>query len=322
MLCHHIFGPVPSRRLGVSLGVDLLTHKICSMDCVYCECGKTTQQTLDRAEYVLFSRIQQELDHYFRRHRDPDVITFSGSGEPTLNIHIGKVIQYIKQKKPDIPVAVLTNASLLHDPDVFTALLAADIVIPSLDAVLVSTFKKMNNPHPDLDPEEILNGIERFSKACHSYQAYKGKLWLEIFVLPGFNDTRPDLDALRKAVLRIKPDRVQLNTLDRPGALPDILPASPEALESASRKLGIDNCDILARVHPDTEAKINRKDVKAAILETICRRPSTLEDLKKMINVETPVIHFYLKRLEKENRIAGKKQARGIFYQTLKVNPK
>lgn len=315
MRYHHIFGPVPSRRLGVSLGVDLVTHKICSLDCVYCECGRTTQQTLERAEYVLFTRIKQELDHYFWHHRDPDVITFSGSGEPTLNINIGRVIQYIKQKKPEIPVAVLTNASLLHDPDVFKALLAADLVIPSLDAVAAPTFEKINNPHPDVNPEEILNGIEQFSKA------YKKKLWLEIFILPGFNDSLSDLDDLRKAILRIKPDHVQLNTLDRPGTLPDITPASPAALASVSKKLGIDHCDIVG-VNPDTDAKINREDIKAAILETICRRPSTTEDLKRILNVEKPVISLYLKRLEKENRIAVKKQTRGIFYQTIKANHK
>ncbi len=110
----YLFGPVPSRRLGMSLGVDLVPKKVCSLDCVYCEVGKTTKLTLERREYIKFNKVKEELTHYFRNNPDPDYITFSGSGEPTLNIFIGEVLQFIKQIKPNIPIAVLTNGTLFY----------------------------------------------------------------------------------------------------------------------------------------------------------------------------------------------------------------
>ena len=109
----YIFGPVPSRRLGMSLGVDLVPHKVCSLDCVYCECGPTTKLTTDRKEYIPYEKITKELAHYFANNPDPDYITFSGSGEPTLNSRMGDVLEFIKEKKPNVPIAVLTNGTLL-----------------------------------------------------------------------------------------------------------------------------------------------------------------------------------------------------------------
>ena len=154
MAYQHIFGPVLSRRLGVSLGVDMVYHKVCSMDCIYCECGKTTLLTSQRDDYVDFDKVVQELDHFFSHHPDPDYITFSGSGEPTLNVHLGQVIHFIKQKKPDIRVAVLTNAGSIFDVDIRKELQEADLVIPSLDAVSPRAFKQINRPCASISPEK------------------------------------------------------------------------------------------------------------------------------------------------------------------------
>jgi wyosine [tRNA(Phe)-imidazoG37] synthetase (radical SAM superfamily) len=139
----YLFGPVPSRRLGMSLGVDLVTHKVCSLNCIYCECGATTELTIKRKEYVPICDVKNELKHYFENNPDPDYITFSGSGEPCLNSGIGEVIEFIKSKRDDISVAVLTNGTLLNQIQVRKELLKADLVMPSLDAAERYCFTKI-----------------------------------------------------------------------------------------------------------------------------------------------------------------------------------
>lgn len=307
----HIFGPVPSRRLGISLGVDLVIHKICSLDCVYCECGKTTVLTCRTKEYVRLIDVKKELDHYWKNNADPDFITFSGSGEPTLNSRLGEVIDYIKEKKPDIKVAVLTNSTLICDPGVGRALLKADLVVPSLDAVTKKAFSRINRPHADLDLNEIVNCLEAFAKN------YRGKIWLEVFILPGINDCESDLLELKQAIKRINPEMIQINTLDRPGTLSDIKPASRQQLEKVIRILGFPNAEIIAKGN-DIKAGILRKDIKAAIVETIHRRPCTKKDLLQILGVEKEVMDKVIHVLEQEKKIIGKTRDRGIFYQTIK----
>ena len=155
----YLFGPVPSRRLGISLGVDLVTHKICSLDCVYCECGSTTNLTCERKEYVPLKDVLKELEHYFENNQNPDYITFSGSGEPTLNTTIGKVIEFIKKNKKTVSVALLTNGTLFSKKDVRDDVMNADLIIPSLDAVSAQAFRKINRPCPDLNLEEYIQGL-------------------------------------------------------------------------------------------------------------------------------------------------------------------
>ncbi len=149
----YIFGPVPSRRLGMSLGVDLVPHKVCSLDCVYCECGKTTKLTTDRMEYILYDKVTDELKHFIENNPAPDYITFSGSGEPTLNSRIGDVLEFIKKIKPDIPVAVLTNGTLFNDKQVRSEIMDADVVLPSLDAASQEVFEKINRPNQTNEQE-------------------------------------------------------------------------------------------------------------------------------------------------------------------------
>ncbi len=308
----HIFGPVLSRRLGVSLGVDLVTHKICSMDCIYCECGKTTQLTNERKEYVPFETVIKELDHYFKNQSDPDYITFSGSGEPTLNSSLGRVIDHIKAKRPGVSVAVLTNASLLSDPEVRRQLLKADLVVPSLDAVTSSAFSKINRPCANIDVLDTVNGIYDF------VAQYKGKIWLEVFILPGINDERADLEQLKNIIKQINPARVQLNTLDRPGTLQNIRPATEKELSRVIKILDYQPIEIIAKVQETVQKVIKRKDVRQAILETIHRRPCTKIDLQKILGVEQAQIDDCILMLEKENKIIGSVQKRGMFYQTVK----
>ena len=221
----YLFGPVPSRRLGISLGIDLVPMKTCTLNCIYCECGKTTHLTLARREYVPSEEVKTEFLHYLANHPKPDYITFSGSGEPTLNSGIGETSGLFGRTRPTYPVAVLTNGTLLFDPKVRDDLKAAAVVMPSLDAATEKVFRKINRPHPRLAVDRMVDGLIRFR------EEFSGRLWLEIFIVPGLNDSKEELTALKLAIEKISPDQIQLNTLDRPGTVPDIRPASPEELE-------------------------------------------------------------------------------------------
>ncbi|MCD4730368.1 MAG: radical SAM protein [Bacteroidales bacterium] len=305
----YLFGPVPSRRLGMSLGVDLVPHKVCSLDCVYCECGPTTKLTVERKEYILYEKVTKELEHYFKHNPDPDYITFSGSGEPTLNLRIGDVLKFIKQKKPNIPVAVLTNGTLLSQKQVREELLDADIVLPSLDAALNASFSKINRPNPAINIEEYINGIRDFRNK------FKGKIWLEILIIPGYNDNKAELTALKDAIKKIRPDRIQLNTLDRPGAIQDIRAASRSELKQIIDFWKMDNVEIIASSPERKKMKSFRKDIEAAILETIYRRPCTVHDLAKILGIHINEVNKYLDVLDSENKIISVRQERGLFYQ-------
>ena len=312
MKYRHLFGPVASRRLGVSLGVDLVVHKVCTLDCVYCECGKTTTLTRERRAWVPLDRVRAELDHYWAHHDDPDYITFSGSGEPTLNRDIGAVIAHIKQHKPGIRVAVLTNATLLSDPDVRADLSLADLVVPSLDAVSGKAFEKLNRPHSGIFPDQVLCGIETFART------FKGKLNLEIFILPGVNDTPDELAQLRVAADRIAPDMIQLNTLDRPGTEAELRPADRETLERIRSFLGQERTQIIARLPKADRAARKTCDLEAAVLETILRRPCTCKDLSAMLGADAATVQALLDRLEAGGKILAQPGDRGRFYQTRK----
>ena len=310
----YIFGPILSRRLGISLGIDLVPHKTCSLDCLYCECGKTTNLTLEQKEYVSFKHIKEELDHFLMNNKEPDYITFSGSGEPTLNNCLGKVIEYIKEKRKDIKVAVLTNSTLFNYQEVRQILLKADLVVPSLDAVSKKAFVKINRPEKKLDINEIIKGIETFAGE------YKGTIWLEVFILPGVNDSESDLLLLKKAIEKINPEKVQLNTLDRPGTVSNIRPASKNELDRVKKILGFNNMEIIAKIDENKKAFTGEqpKDIKAAIIKTINRRPCTKQDLIQLLGIETETLEKHLNILEKEKIIAGKTSERGIFYNTVK----
>ncbi|MEN8224699.1 MAG: radical SAM protein [Bacteroidota bacterium] len=304
----YLFGPVPSRRLGMSLGIDLVPYKICTLDCVYCECGATTKLTTDRKEYVLFDKVKLELKHYFKDNPDPDYITFSGSGEPTLNSRIGDVISLLKKLKPDIPLAVLTNGTLLSSKLLRSELLKVDVVLPSLDVAVNVPFQKLNRPHPSLQLNKYIKGLQDFRNE------FSGKIWLEVFILPEYNDSEEDLMVLKNAIKQIKPDSVQLNTLDRPGALQDIRPATYDELTRISNLWKLENVEIIAAAPKRKEVKSYREDIETAIMETLARRPCTIDDLSEILGVHATEINKYLGVLEEGNKITTSVQSRGIFY--------
>ncbi len=305
----YLFGPVPSRRLGMSLGVDLVPRKVCSLDCVYCEVGATTKLTIERKEYILYDKVTKELEHYFSTSPEPDYITFSGSGEPTLNSRIGDVLEFVKRKKPYIPVAVLTNGTLFHDRNVRRELLNAAVVLPSLDAALDSSFQKINKPASQLKIDAYIQGLEDFRNEYH------GEIWLEVLIIPGYNDSKENLSALKKAFKRIKPNRIQLNTLDRPGTIADIRAASRQELQRIMEYWNMKNVEIIAAAPERKDIKSYREDTESAILGTISRRPCTLDDLIRILGLHVNEINKYLDVLEADGKIKPVRQERGLFYQ-------
>ncbi len=308
----YIFGPVPSRRLGMSLGVDLVPHKVCSLDCVYCECGKTTKLTTDRMEYILYDKVTAELAHFFENNPAPDYITFSGSGEPTLNSRIGDVLQFIKRTKPGIPVAVLTNGTLFYDKQVRSEILDADVVLPSLDAASQEVFDKINRPNQKLTVDEYIDGIVTFRNE------YKGKIWLEVLIIPGYNDSESELILLKEAFNRIKPDSIQVNTLDRPGTVENLRSATRAELQRVVDFWDMENVEIISAAPDRKNIKSYREDIETAILETIFRRPCTVDDLVKILGRHINEVNKYLDVLEAEGKIEHVRQERGVFYKVVK----
>ena len=307
----YLFGPVPSRRLGMSLGIDLVPKKVCSLNCVYCEVGKTTNLTLDRKEYIKFDDVKEELIHYFNNNPNPDYITFSGSGEPTLNICIGDILQFIKQYKPNIPVAVLTNGTLFYDKDARKSIMDADVVLPSLDAATEYVFKRINRPNKNLDFNKYIQGLIDFRKE------FNGKIWLEIFILPDYNNDKNELEELKKLILKIKPDQVQLNTLDRPGTVLNLRGATRKEMQEIVDLWKLNNVEIIAASPERKNILSYRNDTETAILETIHRRPCTLDDLNKILGIHINEINKYLDVLDAEGKIEIIEQERGYFYKII-----
>lgn len=304
----HLFGPVPSRRLGMSLGVDLVPHKVCTLNCVYCECGRTTNLTIERKEYVPFDEVCSELKVIMANNPEPDYFTFSGAGEPTLNSRIGDVLDFIKDNWPKIPVAVLTNGSLFSNKEVRQELLNADVVLPSLDTASDRAFRKMDRPYSKLDINEYIQGLVDFRKE------FSGEIWLEVLILPGYNDDEENLRLLKEAFLKIKPNSIQVNTLDRPGTVDNLRPANKAELQHIVDFWNLENVEIIASVPERKDIKAYREDTESAILETIARRPCTLEDLEKILGIHINEINKYLGVLEEDKKIDTIRQERGMFY--------
>lgn len=307
----YLFGPIPSRRLGMSLGIDLVPKKVCSLNCVYCEVGKTTLLTTERKEYSPIDEITSELREYLDNNPDPDHITITGSGEPTLNSKLGDFIDFAKKIRPNIPLAILTNGTLLSDPEVRSELMKVDKVLPSLDAATKIAFLKVDRPNSRLDLKTYIDGLVEFRKS------YKGIIWLEVFIIPGYNDDPENLLAFKKAFEKIKPDSIQLNTLDRPGLSTNIRAATRQELQEIINFWALDNVEIIAAAPKRKKIVAYRKDTESAILGTLERRPCTVEDLQKILGVPENDILKYLDVLTFENKLKTSTGGRGVFYEVV-----
>jgi len=265
----YIFGPVPSRRLGLSLGVDLIPPKTCSYDCLYCQIGKTTCKAIEPSAYVPVEAVIAELDETLAKVQ-PDYVTFSGSGEPTLHAGLGQLIAYVKERTR-AKVAVLTNGSLLYRPEVRERLLQADMVMPTLSTVREETYRAIHQPHEHLNVAGLLSGLKSLRKT------FRGQLFIEVMLLAGFNDRDEEIEALRQGVLEIAPDRVQLNTVVRPPANAKAIPLDRKKLEYIKRVFG--ECAEIIATAPIKEKQHFQGTLSAAVLEMARRRPVTVEDV-------------------------------------------
>ncbi|MFA5356998.1 MAG: radical SAM protein [Candidatus Omnitrophota bacterium] len=237
----YIYGPVRSRRLGLSLGISLTPHKVCTFDCVYCQIGTGVSTVSDRKEYIRAEEILEEirlwLENNTREAAQLNYITFSGAGEPTLNSRIGGLIKGIRGLT-NVPVAVITNASLLNSAQVRSELLQADLVVPSLDAVTPEIFARVNRPKKGIKVEDIINGLIAFRKE------FKGKIWLEIMLVKGINDGLDSVFSLKDVIDKINPDKINLNSPVRATAQKNIAAADEERLCQIREILG-DRCQIV-----------------------------------------------------------------------------
>ena len=303
----YLFGPVPSRRLGISLGVDLVPHKTCSLNCVYCECGRTTNLTIEIKEYVPTKVVLSELSHFLDTQPKLDYITFSGSGEPTLHSGIGEIVRFLKDSFPFYKIALLTNGTLFYQQGLINDVKAVDLILPSLDTASDQIFRKLNRPARVLKIETIIDGLAELRSQ------FNGQIWLEVFIVPGLNDTKNEIDQLKKAIQRFKPDKIQLNTLDRPGTDSWVEPAAKETLENIASRLNWQT-EIIANFQKREQMASYNNDIENAIFQTIKRRPCTVEDLSSTLGLHPNEINKYIETMLERCRISSVIMERGVFF--------
>ncbi len=273
----YIFGPVPSRRLGQSLGIDTIPLKTCNWNCVYCQLGRTQPIVNQRREYYPSDEILAEVQEALKAHRPGEIdwVTFVGSGEPLLHDRIGYLIRQVKSMT-DLPVAVITNGSLLYLPEVRQEVFAADAVLPTLDAGTAELYRKINRPHPELSFDRLVNGLETFR------EGYSGKLWVEVMLVRGMNDTPQALMDIAKILQRIEPDAVHINLPTRPPVETWVQPPTEESLMQAIAILG----NIAEVVHP-AEGSFDLsgyENVVDAVIGIITRHPMRQEELERALD--------------------------------------
>ncbi len=290
----YLFGPIPSRRLGYSLGVDLFPTKVCTHNCPYCECGPTRQLVLDRAEFVPYGDVAAEL-RAFLPHAGLDFVTFSGNGEPTLYSRLGDLVRLIRSRC-DTPVAIITNSALVMHADVRAELALADVVMPSLDAVTQDAMDRINMADPSITAAAMIEGLVAFR------HEFAGRIDLEIFFCKGLNDDAAEVDLLADAARRIGADRVQLNTVDRPPAMKFALPLSRAEMDAiASRFAGLP-VEVIGRFDA-ADAPDATGDPRAQVLAMIERRAVDEADLIRTLGIAESDARAVLGALVSEGRI-------------------
>lgn len=292
-----VFGPVLSKRLGNSLGIDVIPHKTCSYNCIYCQLGSEENTITDLTNYYSVDEIIYELKEALLNNKNIDYITFTGSGEPTLYKDLKKLIYEIKQIT-DIPVCVITNGSLLYKQEMRSNLLLADLIIPSLDAGNEETFKLIDNPNKEIDFDKMVEGLIEFKKV------FKGEYWLEIFLLKDINDNEVELDDIIKIVKKIKPDRIQLITATRRVANEKAKALSDEELKKIKKYFN-SKCDIeidipnISENHKGNTRILTEED----IVNFLIRQPDTAYIIAKSFNENERKVKELLDLLIKKNKV-------------------
>jgi len=303
----HLYGPVPSRRLGRSLGIDLVPPKICTYDCVYCQIGQTAERRLVRKEYIPGEEVLEEVRSFLEeKGSDIDHFSLSGSGEPTLHSGIRWIIDEIK-KLSSVPVAVITNGSLLYRKEVREDLLRADVILPSLDAVSAEVFQKINRPHPEVTVDQVIEGLVEFRRV------YGGRIWLEVLFCKGINDHPEEIEKMKKAIDRIQPDRIDLNTVVRPPAEKWVSPLSHAELEKIRTFLG-EKAIVIPEFdrHP---LSVPGQEVQERIVAILGRRPLSLADLSKWMRIPQHELETHLTPLIQEGKVKTRSFGGSVYFE-------
>jgi len=309
---HHVYGPVPSRRLGRSLGIDLVPFKTCTYNCVYCQLGRTTNKTTERREYVAVDEILDELKRKLAIASAPDYITLAGSGEPTLNARIGDLIGKIKSLT-HIPVAVLSNGSLLWMHEVREALMEADLVLPSLDAGDERLFRYVNRPHREITFERLVDGLAEFT------ERFSKSVWLEVFLLARVTGIPTEVEKIAALAKRIQPERIQLNTVSRPPAeefaiavsagqmeqLKEFFPGTVEVIRESARNA--------------SPTSFSPETTDADILALLGRRPCTVQGVSAGLGVHTSEVIKRLQVLIQQGAVIPVRKDDVMFYEVARA---
>ncbi len=302
-----LFGPVPSRRLGLSLGVDLIPPKTCTFDCIYCEVGRTTDLTQTRRPYRV-AEIIRELQDYLENPPGPlDYITMGGSGEPTLNLGLPEIIKAVKNLTTT-PVALLTNGSLFYLPEVRDEVAGVDVILPSLDAGREETFQRLNRPHAGLSLDLVVSGLKALRRE------FAGQIWLEILVLKGINDQKEELMAIKSLLPELSPDKIQLNTAVRPVADKSARALTREEMEAVAEFLGAGS-EVVAAAQRMSPERLAVKD--RDLIDMLARRPMTAGDLAQALGFPLAQVRERLGRLAKSGLVRRDVHQDQDFYRSL-----
>lgn len=299
-----LFGPVPSRRFGRSLGVDLTPYKTCCHDCVFCQLGRTTNKTVKRREYVETEAVFSELKHWLKTDGAADVITLSGSGEPTLHSRFGEVLEFIRANT-NVPAVLLTNGALLHIPEVGETASHADVVKVSLSAWDQASFKRVNRPHPHLQFDQLIDGKKTFRAQ------FKGQLWMEVFLIRKINSTPDYVRKIAALAREIAPDRIQLNTSVRPPAEDFVTPLAKKQM-SALTRLFQPNAEIIAEFSTADPEYVRANEV--TIYAMLQRRPCTANQIADAFGMHLNEVLKYLGKLIRADQIQAEWIKNTVYY--------
>ncbi len=301
-----VYGPVPSRRYGLSLGVDLLPCKVCSYDCVYCQVGPTRELALARRDFFPVDEVEAAVAHALERGPRPEVITLAGSGEPTLYLSLGALIERLRRRS-GLPVLLLTNGSLLWREDVAADAARADILAPSLDAPDEATFQAVNRPHPGVGFERMLAGLRA---AC---AGHPGTVRLEVLLAAGWNDAPAQLEGFARLLEGIRAEVVDLNTPVRPAPGREVRPCGEEVLARARALFG-PAAQRVGGFRAGAAGPAALADAERVVLELLARRPCTEADLRVSLGLEGERLADILRRACQDGRVRAEARAAGVYF--------
>ena len=315
----YLYGPVPSRRLGLSYGVDIVPFKVCTLDCVYCQLGRTVEKTIERRDLAPIEAIVGELREALAEGSKADFVTIGGSGEPTLHSRLGELIDGIKGIT-DIPVALLTNGTLFERQDVRRDCAKVDVVLPSLDAGDEQTFRRIDRPERTISLENVVSGL------CALREEFAGKIWIEVFLVPSINEAPRQIAHIKEAIDRIRPDKVQLNTAVRPTADPNVAKLSAEKLHDIALRLG-PGCEVVADFSFARDGQVTQAGEQGVhfgvareretVLSMLKRRPCSLEDISAGLSMSSSEAEKYVAQLQDAGLVEAERKGGRVFFKSI-----